>query len=54
MCQISRRSEYVFTFYSNFASVQKHEEEKNEEEKIETLATHISEMAGAISFNFGM
>ena len=26
MCQISRRSEYAFSFYSNFASVRKHEE----------------------------
>ena len=40
-------------FIAIFASVQKHEEEKNEE-KIETLAARISEMAGAISLKFGM
>ena len=38
-----------------FASVRKdEEEEKNEEKKNETLAARISEMAGAISFKFGM
>ena len=38
-----------------FASVRKDEEEKkNEEKKNETLAARISEMAGAISFKFGM
>ena len=37
-----------------FASVRKDEEEKNEEKKHETLAARISEMAGAISFKFGM
>ena len=35
-----------------FASVRK-DEEKNEEKK-RNLATRISEMAGAISFKFGM
>ena len=38
-----------------FASVRKDEEEENKnEEKNETLAARISEMAGAISFKFGM
>ena len=39
-----------------FASVRKdeEEEEENEEKKNETLAARISEMAGAISFKFGM
>ena len=39
--------------YTIFASVRKHEK-KNERKKIETLAARISEMAGAISFKFGM
>ena len=29
-------------------------EEKNEEKRIKTSATHISEIVGAISFKFGM
>ena len=37
-----------------FASVRKDEEEKKNEEKNETLAARILEMAGAISFKFGM
>ena len=37
-----------------FASVRKDEEEKKNEKKNETLAACISEMAGAISFKFGM
>ena len=37
-------------FIAIFSSVQKDEEEK----KTETLAACISEMAGAISFKFGM
>ena len=40
-------------FIAIFASVRKHEE-KNEEKQIETLAALISEMAGAISFKFGI
>ena len=53
MCQISRHSEDVFVFYSNFCKCAKTRREKNEI-KIETLAAYISEMAGAISFKFGM
>ena len=43
-------------FITIFASVQKHEgeEEKKTKKKIETLAACISEIAGAISFKFGM
>ena len=37
-----------FCFIAIFASVRK------DEEKIERLAARISEMAGAISFTFGM
>ena len=36
-----------------FASVRKDEEKKNEEKKT-TLTARISELAGAISFKFGM
>ena len=49
MCQISRRSEYAFACYSNFCKCAKKRRRKNE-----TLAARISEMAGAISFKFGM
>ena len=35
-------------------SVRKEVEEKNEEKNPQTLATRISEMAGAIFFKFGM
>ena len=54
MCQISWRSEYAFACYSSFASVRKDQEEKKTKKKNETLAARISEMAGAISFKFGM
>ena len=54
MCQISRRSEYTFAFYSNFCKCAKTRRRKKYQEKIETLAARISEMAGAISFKFGM
>ena len=37
-----------------FASVRKDEEKKKPRKKNETLAARISEMAGAISFKFGM
>ena len=37
-----------------FASVRKDEEEKKRRKKNETLAARISEMAGALSFKFGM
>ena len=37
-----------------FASVRKDEEKKKRRKKNETLAARISEMAGAISFKFGM
>ena len=37
-----------------FASVRKDEEEKKTKKKNQTLAVRISEMAGAISFQFGM
>ena len=50
MCQISRRSEYAFACYSNFCKCAK----RQRREKNETLAARISEMAGAISFKFGM
>ena len=53
MCLISRRSEYAFACYSNFCKCAKKRRRKNEE-KNETLAARISEMAGAISFKFGM
>ena len=56
MCKISRQSEYVFVFYSNFLQVcENTKKEKNEEEKkTETLTARISETAGAISFQFGI
>ena len=42
-------------FITIFASVRKHEEHENKTKKnIEALAARISEMAGAISFKFGM
>ena len=43
-------------FIAIFASVRKHKEEKERknQEKIQTLAAHISELARAISFQFGM
>ena len=42
-------------FIAIFASVRKHgEEEKKTKKKTETLAARSSEMAGAISFTFGM
>ena len=41
-------------FIAIFAIVRKHKEEKKRRKKIETLAARISEMAGAISFKFGM
>ena len=43
-------------FIAIFASVRKHEEEKKKKRRkqIKTLATRISEMAGAISFTFCM
>ena len=52
--KIARRSEYAFAFIAIFASVQKHKEEKKMKKKIETLEARILEMAGAISFKFGM
>ena len=59
MCQISRRSEYAFACYSNFLQVcektkKKKKKKKKRRKKHETLAARISEMAGAISFKFGM
>ena len=50
VCQISRQSEYAFACYSNFCKRAKRRRRK----KNETLAARISEMAGAISFKFGM
>ena len=41
-------------FIAIFASVRKDEEEKKRRKRNETLATRISEMAGVISFKFGM
>ena len=41
-------------FIAIFSSVRKHNEKKKTKKKIETLAAHISEMAGTISFKFGM
>ena len=41
-------------FIAIFASVRKHKEKIKEKKKIKTLAARISEMAGAISFKFGM
>ena len=55
MCQISRQLEYAFAFYSNFFKCAKTmEKKKKSQEKTETLAACNSEMAGAISFKFGM
>ena len=54
MCQISRRSEYAFACYSNFCKCAKRRRKKKTKKKNETLAARISEMAGAISFTFGM
>ena len=55
MCQIQGDRSTRLLVIAIFASVRKDEEEKkNEEKKNETLAARISEMAGAISFKFGM
>ena len=55
MCQIARRSEYAFACYSNFCKCAKRRRRKKKRrKKNKTLAARISEMAGAISFKFGM
>ena len=41
-------------FIAIVASVRIHEEKKTQRKQIETLAARILEMAGAISFTFGM
>ena len=50
MCQISARSEYAFVFYGEFFDVCEMKMKKNNE----ILFARISEMAGAIFFEFGM
>ena len=54
MCQISRQLDNVFVFYSNFYNYVQKDKEGKYGKKIKTLAARILEMAGAISFTFGM
>ena len=49
VCQISAQSKYAFLI---FVFVQKGEKKKKS--KTQNLATHISETAHAITYNFGM
>ena len=58
MCEISRWLDNAFVFYSNLCEVcnkmKKKRGKKKNKQKNETLAVRISEMAGMISFTFGM
>ena len=56
MCQISRRSEYAFVFYSNFSKCAKRRSirRKKRRNKNEIFGTHISKMAMASNLVCGV